>query len=607
MKRKILMICSIWHVDYARALLRGIDESIEHKEVEVHVMAAYDTSAEQSLQKKAHEIFELPVLRAYDGVLCAASSVGNAPIVRKIVDECKALKIPFLSIDREVEGVASVGIDNYKAVYEMVEHMLKVHNCKVFNYLGGAKTHEENAERFRAYCDCLKKYGIAIEEDRVMHCNFLHSDGRMAYHSWKKIGKHLPDALICANDNMAIGYCEEAAKDGYYAPDDIRVSGFDNFDEGKYFCPSITSVNRDWGTLGRNSMQALLKMVEEGNMQGCRLYSGGRIVLNESCGCGLDRDIRGDLRQVFLEKRIEVELEEKQRGNRQLLCSCNNLADLENNLGRSFTELGIEPLLLCLKKKELTAGKDDGIKLLSSRKLSDNVGTIFEDLGRLLQMPDKKIFIFSSLYFGEITYGYSIAAYENKFMKNNLHRTFMETLSLALENIRQKEEIYMMNQRLQELYIQDSLTGLYNRFGYVQMGERFFEEQEGRVSLIYVDVDNLKAMNDNYGHAMGDLAIKGVASVICEVFTEESVKVRMGGDEFLIITNLQKEEEILRKEEKVTEQLKQYSEKEQLPFCLCVSMGHIRCNEEDTSLETLVKMADGNMYEIKQKKKRNNK
>ena len=57
----------------------------------------------------------------------------------------------------------------------------------------------------------------------------------------------------------------------------------------------------------------------------------------------------------------------------------------------------------------------------------------------------------------------------------------METVSLALENIRQKEEVQRINERLQELYVRDQLTGLYNRFGYVQLAQQYFAEQCGRI------------------------------------------------------------------------------------------------------------------------------
>lgn len=604
MRKKILMICSIWHEDYMRALMKGIQRSIAQEDVEVHMMAAYDASGNVQIHEKGHEIFSLPVLQEYSGVLCAASSVGNTPIVEQLVEACNNYRRPILSIDRIIKDVPSIGIDNYQAVFELVEHMITVHGCKVLNYLGGAETHAENKERFRAFCDCLKKHGIVPDEERIMHYNFLHSDGRNAYHVWKEKGKHIPDVLICANDNMAIGYCEEAAKDGYYVPDDFLISGFDNFEEGKYFCPSITSVNRDWESLGYVSMNHLLTLIEGEKVQNCRLYSQGKIVLNESCGCALDRrNIRENLKHMFLERRLEEALEEKQRNVRQRLCSCNNITELQKKFGQSFTELDINSFVLCLKEGIFAKNNSENVRLISAQRQKNSPNSMDLVIKELDAEKKEKIYIFSALYFGNLSYGYSVATYQNNFMKNNLHRTLLETISLALENIRQKEEIHMMNEQLKELYLQDSLTGLYNRFGYAQMGEEFFLAHQKRVSLVYVDVDNLKVINDSFGHAMGDVAIKGVAISIAKVFGPESVKVRMGGDEFLIICELQDEQEILQKEERVSEVLLEYKKGENLSFPLEASMGHIHSDGMESTLESLVKMADSKMYDIKQKKK----
>ena len=152
--------------------------------------------------------------------------------------------------------------------------------------------------------------------------------------------------------------------------------------------------------------------------------------------------------------------------------------------------------------------------------------------------------------------------------------------------------------------MRDQLTGLYNRFGYVQLAQQYFAEQCGRIYLVYVDVDNLKTINDNYGHAMGDKAIKGVADAIKEVYREENILVRMGGDEFLVIGKEAGDEVLSEKENAVGIFLKEYSEREKLPFVLTASMGHVHNLKNAISLETLVKNADARMYEIKQRRKK---
>lgn len=592
-KKKILMVCSVWHEDYISALLSGMRKRITQEDAQLYVLASYDSDAE--FQKKEQEIFTLAKAEDYDGMLCAVNSVGNDTVMEKLIGDWKEHGKPVLSIDQQLPGASFIGVDNYHAFYELVEHMVKVHGCRTINYLGGPKEHEENRERFQAFTDCLAHYNIPVESDRVLHLNFVHSDGDLAYHIWKEKNMHLPDAVICANDNMAVGYCSAAARDGYCAPDDFKITGFDNFDEGQFFCPSITSVNRNWEQLGYDSVSHILDLIDK-KEAGNEFFSKGKIVQNESCGCGMGkRDLRSDFRNMYLEKIQEEHLEEKQRKNRQLLCTSSTLEEFRYNLKPCFERLGVSNMIFRLNPGALTGGKDTKFVGYEQHMLE-----ISGDTG----WKEERIFLLGSLHFNKNTFGYSETVYEDKLMKNHLHRTLMETVSLALENIRQKEEVRRINERLQELYVRDQLTGLYNRFGYVQLAQQYFAEQCGRVYLVYVDVDNLKTINDNYGHAMGDKAIKGVADAIKEVYREDNILVRMGGDEFLVIGKEAGEEVLSEKEKAVGSFLKKYSEREKLPFILTASMGHVHNLKNEISLEALVKNADTKMYEIKQRRKK---
>ena len=342
-------------------------------------------------------------------------------------------------------------------------------------------------------------------------------------------------------------------------------------------------------------MSHILDLIDK-KEAGNEFFSKGKIVQNESCGCGMGkRDLRSDFRNMYLEKIQEEHLEEKQRKNRQLLCTSSTLEEFRYNLKPCFERLGVSNMIFRLNPGALTGGKDTKFVGYEQHMLEISGATGWKE---------ERIFLLVSLHFNKNTFGYSETVYEDKLMKNHLHRTLMETVSLALENIRQKEEVQRINERLQELYVRDQLTGLYNRFGYAQLAQQYFAEQSGRIYLVYVDVDNLKTINDNYGHAMGDKAIKGVADAIKEVYREENILVRMGGDEFLVIGKEAGEKVLSEKEKAVGSSLKEYSEREKLPFMLTASMGHVHNLKNAISLETLVKNADARMYEIKQRRKK---
>ena len=88
------------------------------------------------------------------------------------------------------------------------------------------------------------------------------------------------------------------------------------------------------------------------------------------------------------------------------------------------------------------------------------------------------------------------------------------------------------------LSLSDDLTGLYNRRGLFALGEhtmRSARRRARRLGIIYVDVDSLKTINDRFGHAQGDEALRMVADVIRASIRESDVVGRIGGDEFVIL------------------------------------------------------------------------
>ena len=146
-----------------------------------------------------------------------------------------------------------------------------------------------------------------------------------------------------------------------------------------------------------------------------------------------------------------------------------------------------------------------------------------------------------------------------------------------------------------------------NRFGYAAYAGNFFEKNFGRVYIVYIDLDDLKKINDKYGHAMGDVALKGISGAICTAFADTDIRVRMGGDEFLVMGAFISDEDVKTRIATLDRFLENYTHDNQLEFAVSASVGFVINNsaEESTSLEELVKRADNCMYEIKQKKKKN--
>lgn len=609
--RKILMITSTWNILYIDSLIQGILERIRGTDIRLHIFNAYHVANGSEYGRMEQGIFQLPSPREYDGMLVAVNSVGETPHINRMITSYLQHGRKVLSIDQQFMDQPCIGIDNYQMFYQMTEHMITVHGCRKLNYLGGPEANEENQKRYTAFRDCLAKHRLPLAPGQTLHMSFLHSDGEKAYEHWKQLGLHLPDAVLCANDNMALGYLVAAQRDGYYAPKDFRISGFDNSEEGEIYSPSITSVNRGWVQLGHDSITRLLDMID-GTSEGRNYYTKGFCVFNESCGCHSHAHDNGQILQyMYREKKTNEHHNELHFASQQLLCSTSIGPQMPEALEQCCKLLELDALALCLQPDWEESNVSEGER---ARMPEASMPQAYTDHGpdRLTSLTpdswnardDYQILLFSPLHFQSISLGYCVIPYNKDLIPYDKHRKFVDNLSLTLSLIWQQKKLQQMNLQLRRLYVRDQLTGLYNRFGYEDLAKNYFRKQQGRIYMMFLDVDNLKTFNDQYGHDMGDLAIKGVAEAMKAVLSQAPIKVRMGGDEFLAVGPYVDEAGLLSLEAQMELWLAQYSELHRMPFPLTASIGHVWNEDADSTLEQLVQEADRRMYEIKKARKR---
>ncbi|MBR6293015.1 MAG: GGDEF domain-containing protein [Lachnospiraceae bacterium] len=611
--QKILMFSTTWDNKYTSELIDGVEEAVIGTNTEVHVVNAFESAQTSSYYQKEGEIFLLPDVDSYDGIILALNGNDSVRAVEGIIRPYIEAGKPVISIDQEIEGATFCGIDNYSSMYKLVEHMVIDHKAKVINYVGGPEDHQENISRLRALKDCLDAHGIELDPKRVRNYRFLRADGQLAYEDFKRMGMEAPDVVICANDYMAVGYIEAAMRDGHDVPNDFAVTGFDNVNIGQTFYPSVTSINRNRHKAGLEATKRLMQMIKNGPSDKPVLIQG-RIKLNESCGCRSRRDYRADYQDMILLNEFNQNMSNIQEYVRNNLCSKNSFEGFMLDFGEGCEAFKIEEMAICINRsffdgmiEKEQKGFTDSMNYYSSN-VSGNFKRSEEGIFPVYwnSKNESKIFILSPLHFGSQSFGYTISEYDETFFRSGNYRTFMNSISLALENISQRIAINGVNLKLQKLYVRDSLTDLLNRFGYAAYAGHFFEKNFGRVYIVYIDLDDLKKINDKYGHAMGDVALKGIAAAICSAFADTDIRVRMGGDEFLVMGAFISDEDVKSRIATLDRFLENYTHDNQLEFAVSASVGFVINNsaEESTSLEELVKRADNCMYEIKQKKKK---
>jgi diguanylate cyclase (GGDEF)-like protein len=184
-------------------------------------------------------------------------------------------------------------------------------------------------------------------------------------------------------------------------------------------------------------------------------------------------------------------------------------------------------------------------------------------------------------------------------------------LGIVLDVTKDVEQLKKTEQERDE----DLLTGLQiRRSFYAHLEELFCQSNDlGYAAMMIIDADNLKFVNDNYGHEMGDCYLKGISDLLAQPFLSEDgaeigkrLVARLGGDEFAIFLygcqSVQELEECLsqlRRRQNDT----MISMGETIHLSLCFSMGYAICPQEGADYHTLLKIADEKMYREKRLRK----
>jgi diguanylate cyclase (GGDEF)-like protein len=164
-----------------------------------------------------------------------------------------------------------------------------------------------------------------------------------------------------------------------------------------------------------------------------------------------------------------------------------------------------------------------------------------------------------------------------------------------------------LQDHLRTLSITDELTGLANRrgfFAFAQQQMKHARRNSESMVLFFADLDDLKTINDTFGHMSGDRALADTAQIFRETFRDSDIIARMGGDEFAVILGNAPDPGIAAVRDRLEKRLAEYNARRDGTFRLSVSVGlAIFDPARPVTVDELIREADARMYEQKQAKK----
>ena len=293
MKRKTIAVCVsgfLWESE--TRIINGIKEICRKRNTNVLVFDSqirksdvYTTEIDKYryILRGESEIFNLINYKLIDGLILLSDTIFDKSVVQKICDNCTANNIPMVCAnDLTADFKHNVFIDNQNSMELMVEHLVTKHHCTKINFIGGMVDNKETIERLNAYKKVLSKYDIPIDQDRIGY-GFFYKAAVDVTKKFLKSGKEI-EAIVCANDAMAIFVIEYLKKIGISVPDQMIVTGYDGTKEASEFAVKITTLTVDFEKLGIQCVK-LIDQIEEKGIAEKSIGVKSKLVIQESCGC----------------------------------------------------------------------------------------------------------------------------------------------------------------------------------------------------------------------------------------------------------------------------------------------------------------------------------
>lgn len=190
-------------------------------------------------------VFELINYDILDGVVIFSETIKQRSFVDDIIHQAKKCGVPVISVGKEQEGCHNVVYDTETAFEVIVRHVIEYHGAREVNFISGLKENDVAERRLDIYKRVLDEYDIPFEESRVGYGDFWTGPTREVMDEFMEPTKVPPEAIICANDTMAVAVCDYLNERGISVPDEIIVTGIDGTDEGVRHFPGITTCARD--------------------------------------------------------------------------------------------------------------------------------------------------------------------------------------------------------------------------------------------------------------------------------------------------------------------------------------------------------------------------
>ncbi len=622
MKRRIAVLACGWCSYFLKDFMKGMQRAVEGKNIDIYLFNTYNYVEYSGFPNyTGASIFNIINYEEFDGIVILSDLIGNVRILEKERQKIIKSGRPAISINKKMEGICCLRVDNYTGMYDVLEHMIKMHGITDIAYISGKESTVDMNERYKAYTTVLKDNNIPLDLNQIY--SITHSDYHSSYHFFNdfiKSGKKLPRCFACSNDLIALGLLKVCFENNINVPEDLKIIGFDDIQETQCTIPNITTVRSNSEQLGAEVVNRLELGVNPAQL----LKMKSTPVFRQSCGCGyMSSKVLGSSVLNILDdanKKEEFDTQIEVMG--EIFAEAADVFTLLTNVENFFTKShSFEGSDFCIFMKSdwtsvlinsaenLPQNLSYGAQVQAICSVQDNKKYLREMINIRDLIPEKmkseqsSLFMFLPIYHHSYVHGYYVTKNNLSMVDNCYGYLWSRSLGTSIEHFRKKNMFKQMSQQYLRLSTKDALSGMLNRQGLEKLAKPFYAQNRKNgltTVLFFVDINKMKHINDQFGHLHGDLAVKTVSAAVLETVPRNWLCIRYGGDEFLVVGNSKN----YNGEDYCTmikERLMLKTSVMHLPYTLSASVGSysVPANSNMT-LEQAVETVDNIMYEQKQ-------
>jgi DNA-binding LacI/PurR family transcriptional regulator/serine phosphatase RsbU (regulator of sigma subunit) len=285
-ERPVIGVLVDWlYDDYQNTLLAGVRSALEEEGADMFCFVGGAIGTRERYSHSRTCLYDLVSTDKCDGLIVFAGSIANFVGPEVLRDYCRRFEpLPMCSVSVSVGSMPAVLVDNATGMRAAISHLIEVHGRRRIAFVRGPAENEEAERRFAVYREVLAAYGIELDPALVVTGNFNRNSGYEAVGVLFDERRATCDALVAANDAMALGAMTALAERGIDVPQAVAVTGFDDVEEAQFATVPLTTVRQPLYEQGKAAAWLVLARCRGETVEEKQVLHT-EVVLRQSCGC----------------------------------------------------------------------------------------------------------------------------------------------------------------------------------------------------------------------------------------------------------------------------------------------------------------------------------